>query len=214
MHEIVRGLINWLVSGLIEGTVEAAAGLTRCRRGARCPERVARFTPDAAAGTRELKVLLPPSCCMNRERLAEAPAGIGRADSSFIRVVSEASGADAGQLPRRFRRAAAAPAGVRLHRRHDRPVPAQDVRANEDFLDRVQPLVISANFSLAAAFNSMKGECEICGRFWLWAGRFSSCCAARPLLPRGRPRRNRVRIRRNSRKSFRKISRCCTRSTG
>ena len=35
MHEIVRGLINWLVSGLMEGTVAAASGLADVDAGSR-----------------------------------------------------------------------------------------------------------------------------------------------------------------------------------
>lgn len=67
MHEIVRGLINWLVSGLIEGTVDAAHGLRDVDAVRASPERVARFVSDAAAGTGQLKSLL-------RRRLYESPS--------------------------------------------------------------------------------------------------------------------------------------------
>jgi dGTPase len=58
MHEIVRGLINWLVSGLMEGTIAAAAGLADVDAVRANPERVARFTPETATGTAQLKGLL------------------------------------------------------------------------------------------------------------------------------------------------------------
>jgi len=48
MQEVVRGLINWLVSGLIEGTIETAAG-ARDLEGVRENEsRLARFSPSTA----------------------------------------------------------------------------------------------------------------------------------------------------------------------
>ena len=45
MHEVVRGLIDWLVSGLLEGTVSAAQGLADIGSVRAHPERVVRFTP-------------------------------------------------------------------------------------------------------------------------------------------------------------------------
>ena len=50
MKEVVRGLINWLVSGLIEGTVAAAAGLNGLDDVREHPSRIARFTEATAAG--------------------------------------------------------------------------------------------------------------------------------------------------------------------
>src|SRR5260370_29145678 len=58
MHEIVRGLINWLVSGLMEGTVAAAGGLADVDAVRAHPERVARFSDETAAGTTQLKSYL------------------------------------------------------------------------------------------------------------------------------------------------------------
>ena len=58
MHEIVRGLINWLVSGLMEGTVAAAASLADVDQVRAHKERVARFSTQTAAGTAQLKSLL------------------------------------------------------------------------------------------------------------------------------------------------------------
>ncbi len=58
MHEIVRGLINWLVSGLIQGTVEAAKGLADVEAVRRHETRIACFSPETAAASRELKEFL------------------------------------------------------------------------------------------------------------------------------------------------------------
>lgn len=58
MHEIVRGLINWLVSGLIEGTIEAAKGLADVDAVRQNDTRVTCFSPETAAGSLELKDFL------------------------------------------------------------------------------------------------------------------------------------------------------------
>jgi dGTPase len=58
LQEVVRGLINWLVSGLIEGTVEAAAGIPDSEAVRRQTGRLARFSVPTAAGSVELKRLL------------------------------------------------------------------------------------------------------------------------------------------------------------
>ncbi len=58
MHEIVRGLINWLVSGLMEGTMEAARGLASLDDVRRNGARIARFSPETAACSQELKNFL------------------------------------------------------------------------------------------------------------------------------------------------------------
>lgn len=58
VHEIVRALINWLVSGLIEGTIEAATGLRDVEAVRRKGTRIACFTPETANSSRELKDFL------------------------------------------------------------------------------------------------------------------------------------------------------------
>jgi dGTPase len=58
MHEVVRGLIDWMVSGLIEGTVAAAQGLADVDAVRTHPERVVRFTPATAEGAAQLKRFL------------------------------------------------------------------------------------------------------------------------------------------------------------
>ena len=58
IHEIVRALVDWLVSGLIEGTIEAANGLTDVDAVRRNDTRVVRFSPETFIGTQELKKFL------------------------------------------------------------------------------------------------------------------------------------------------------------
>jgi dGTPase len=58
MHEIVRALIDWLVSGLIGGTIESAAALKHVDEVRNHPGRVACFSQATAAGSAELKRFL------------------------------------------------------------------------------------------------------------------------------------------------------------
>jgi dGTPase len=75
LKEIVRGLIDWLVSGLMEGTVSACAGLPDVDAVRAHPERVARFTPEAARASAQLKRFL-------RDSVYESPALVqARSDS-------------------------------------------------------------------------------------------------------------------------------------
>jgi dGTPase len=68
-HEILRRLIDALVSGLIEGTVEQArlSGAADAAQVREAPNRLAAFTPAAAAADRQLKSFL-------RANLYSAPA--------------------------------------------------------------------------------------------------------------------------------------------
>jgi len=75
LKEVVRGLIDGLVSGLMEGTVEACAGLPDVDAVRLHPERIARFTPEAAKTSAQLKRFL-------RESVYESPALVrARSDS-------------------------------------------------------------------------------------------------------------------------------------
>jgi len=58
MQEIVRALVDWLVSGLIQGTADAARGLADVDAVRRHPWRVAAFTAETAEGARQLRQYL------------------------------------------------------------------------------------------------------------------------------------------------------------
>ena len=58
MHENVRALINWMVSGLMEGTMEAASGLADVDEVRNQSLRLARFSSETAAGGAQLKSFL------------------------------------------------------------------------------------------------------------------------------------------------------------
>jgi len=75
LKEVVRGLIDGLVSGLMEGTVAACAGLGDVEAVRLHPARVARFTPEAAQTSAQLKRFL-------RDSVYESPALVrARSDS-------------------------------------------------------------------------------------------------------------------------------------
>jgi dGTPase len=59
-QEVVRGLVDWLVSGFIQGTAEAAAqaGVASVAAVREYPRRLACFTPASQATNRELKQFL------------------------------------------------------------------------------------------------------------------------------------------------------------
>lgn len=56
--EVVRGLIDYLVTGLINGTVEAASGVQDYDAVRRAPTRLVRYTSEAAAANAQLKHVL------------------------------------------------------------------------------------------------------------------------------------------------------------
>ena len=75
LKEVVRALIDQLVSGLIEGTVEACTNLSSVDPVRAHPARVARFTPATAQARAQLKRFL-------RETVYESPALVrARSDS-------------------------------------------------------------------------------------------------------------------------------------
>jgi dGTPase len=59
-QEVVRGLVDWLVSGFIQGTMDASAqaGVASAAEVQEYPRRVASFTPASEATNRELKQFL------------------------------------------------------------------------------------------------------------------------------------------------------------
>ena len=83
VKEVVRGLIDWLVSGLISGTIAAAQDLSGLDAVRRHATRVAQFSPETAAGSRGLKQHL-------RDRVYSSPALV------------EARSESAGKVPKLF----------------------------------------------------------------------------------------------------------------
>jgi dGTPase len=83
MKEVERGLINWLVSGLIEGTVAAAEGLAGLEDVRRHPSRIARFSEATAAGTRELKHFLRETVYCSEALVRARTESAGRIPALF-----------------------------------------------------------------------------------------------------------------------------------
>jgi len=82
-QEVLRGLIDWLVSGLVNGTAQAAASaaVENSRQVREFPRRLACFTPETQTTNRELKQFL------HRSVYYAAPLVEGRAKSS--RMIAE-----------------------------------------------------------------------------------------------------------------------------
>ncbi len=85
MHEIVRGLINWLVSGLIQGTIEASRRLKDVDAVRAEPHRVACFSDETAAGSAHLKDLLRRTVYESGSLMEARKDSIGRIEKLFNR---------------------------------------------------------------------------------------------------------------------------------
>jgi dGTPase len=83
VKEIVRGLIDVLVSGLMEGTVTACAGLADVDAVRLHPERVARFTPGAAEASAQLKRFLRKSVYESSALVRARTASVGLIGTLF-----------------------------------------------------------------------------------------------------------------------------------
>jgi dGTPase len=79
LKEVVRGLIDGLVTGLMEGTIAATAGLADVEAVRLHPQRVARFTPEAAQTSAQLKRFL-------RESVYESPALVRARSESVSQI--------------------------------------------------------------------------------------------------------------------------------
>jgi dGTPase len=87
MHEIVRALINWLVSGLIEGTQAAAQGLRDVDEVRAHPTRVARFSNETSAGSAQLKALLRSTVYQSAQLAAAREESVSRIERLFARLL-------------------------------------------------------------------------------------------------------------------------------
>ena len=83
MHEVVRGLIDWLVSGLLEGTMAAAQGLADVDAVRAHPGRVVRFTPAAAEGAAQLKRFLRAEVYESEQLVRDRHHSVGRIEQLF-----------------------------------------------------------------------------------------------------------------------------------
>jgi dGTPase len=88
-QEVLRRLVNFLVSGLIEGTLEAVteSGIASVVDVREYPQRLVRMTAPAAATNRALKQFLTTRLYMTHDLLAEreqAAAGIARLFAFFL----------------------------------------------------------------------------------------------------------------------------------
>ena len=88
MHEVVRALINWLVSGLIRGTYEAGRELADTEAVRIHPRRVARFTLETAAGAAQLKQLLRGRVYESRELVANRARSVGLIEKVFAYLMA------------------------------------------------------------------------------------------------------------------------------
>jgi dGTPase len=85
---VVRGLIDWLVTGLIEGTLAATAEIADLDAVRRHPSRLVRFTAETAEGSAELKRFLHrtvyASAELERARY-QSVARVGAVFEAFLR---------------------------------------------------------------------------------------------------------------------------------
>jgi dGTPase len=83
LNEILRGLIDWLVAGVIEGTTRAAAGLANVDSVRAHPVRVARFSEDARRATLHLKSYLRASVYESEVLVRSREESVGCIDPLF-----------------------------------------------------------------------------------------------------------------------------------
>ena len=83
MFEIVRSLIDWLVSGLIEGTIAAAGSLTDVDAVRSYANRVVRFTPETAEGAAQLKRFLREQVYESEQLAASRRRSAGQIEALF-----------------------------------------------------------------------------------------------------------------------------------
>jgi dGTPase len=82
MHEVVRALINVMVTGLMDGTV-AAAGSLADLDAVRSAPRIAVFTPEAAQCSREMKAFLRSHVYLSKEVRGATEAAVRRMEGLF-----------------------------------------------------------------------------------------------------------------------------------
>jgi dGTPase len=88
MHEVLRGLINWLVSGLIEGTAAAANGLRSVEDVRSHPKRIALFSAETAVGSAQLKSLLRETVYESGQLAEARRESVSRIEALFERFLA------------------------------------------------------------------------------------------------------------------------------
>lgn len=83
MHEIVRALIEVMVTGLMDGTIAAAAGLADVDAVRSAPNRIAVFTPEAAQCSREMKAFLRSHVYLSAEVRNATEFAVRRMEALF-----------------------------------------------------------------------------------------------------------------------------------
>ncbi len=83
LHEVIRGLINVMAGGLLQGTIAASEGLADFEAVRHAPARVARFTDEAAQCSRELKAFLRTQVYESDTVRSATHASVGRMEALF-----------------------------------------------------------------------------------------------------------------------------------
>lgn len=102
--EVLRGLIDWLVSGLVQGTIEASdsAGVRNYEEVREYPRRIASFTAATHATARQLKQLLHHSVYFSATVVKERNRSAGMIRDLFEHLVRHPE-----SLPEEYREASA-----------------------------------------------------------------------------------------------------------
>jgi dGTPase len=102
--EVLRGLIDWLVSGLVEGTIDAAetAGVSNYEEVREYPRRIASFTGPTQATNRQLKQFLHHYVYFSTALVEER-----KRSASMIRELFDHLVAHPESLPEEYREASA-----------------------------------------------------------------------------------------------------------
>ena len=83
VHEIIRGLINVMVGGMMQATIAATEGLADFEAVRTAPTRVARFTDEAAQCSRELKAFLRAQVYESEPVRSATRVSVGRMEELF-----------------------------------------------------------------------------------------------------------------------------------
>jgi dGTPase len=83
LQEVIRGLINVMVGGLLQGTIAAAEGLDQFEAVRTAPTRIACFTDEAALCSRQLKAYLRAQVYESEPVRAATRASVGRMEALF-----------------------------------------------------------------------------------------------------------------------------------